>query len=202
MSLKYTATWQIIGSSRKQKAEMLFREKQQVMICVLTGATVCVFVLFWYLPLRRQMKAIEQAKTTQTLALARSAADGVRLPLLKEQLQQLQSELGDYEAHIPEQRNVGPFLSGIADLMNEHNLKEQVVTPGPEVEAEGFNCIPVSMQCKGQLAHLFTFYRRLQSLDRLVRIEQVKLSNDSDYGGEVSMETKAVLYYRAKAGQG
>ena len=172
------------------------------MICALTGATVCVFVLFWYLPLRKQMKAVAQAKTVQTLALARSAADSARLPLLKEQLQQLLSELGDYEAHIPEQRNVGPFLRGIADLMNEHNLREQVVTPGPEVEAEGFNCIPVGMQCKGQLSQLFKFYHRLQSLDRLVRIEQVKLSNDSNFGGEVSMETKAVIYYRTKAGRG
>ncbi len=170
------------------------------MICVLTGATICVFVLFWYLPLRRQMKAVAQAKTVQTLAMARSTADNARLPLLKEQLQQLHAELGDYEAHIAEQRNVGSFLSGIADLMNEHNLKEQVVTPGPEVEAEGFNCIPVSMQCKGQLTQLFKFYHRLQSLGRLVRIEQVKLSNDSNYGGEVSMETKAVIYYRTKAG--
>lgn len=172
------------------------------MICALTGATVCVFVLFWYLPLRRQMKAVAQAKTVQTLALARITADKARLPLLKEQLQQLDSELGDYEAHIPEQRNVGPFLSGIADLMNEHNLKEQVVTPGPEVQAEGFNCIPVSMHCKGQLTQLFRFYHRLQSLDRLIRIEQVKLSNDSNYGGEASMETKAVIYYRTKAEQG
>jgi Tfp pilus assembly protein PilO len=176
---------------------MLFRGKQQIIICVLTGATVCVFVLFWYLPLRRQTQAVEQAKTVQMLALAKSAADSARLPLLKEQLRQLHTQLGDYEAHIPDQRNVGPFLRGIADLMNEHNLREQVVTPGPEVEADGFDCIPVSMQCKGQLTQLFKFYRRLQSLDRLVRIEQVKLVNDSNYGGEVGMETKAVIYYRA-----
>ena len=172
------------------------------MICALTGTTICVFVLFWYLPLRKQARAVEQAKIVQTLALARSTTDSARLPLLKEQLQQLRSELGDYEAHIPEQRNVGPFLSGIADLMNEHNLREQVVTPGPEVEAEGFNCIPVSMHCRGQLSQLYQFYRRLQSLERLIRIEQVKLTNDSSYGGEVSMETKAVIYYRTKTERG
>jgi Tfp pilus assembly protein PilO len=85
--------------------------------------------------------------------------------------------------------------------MNEHDLKEQVITPGAEVEAERFRCIPVSMQCKGKLSQIFKFYHQLQALDRLVRIEQVRLSNDSGYDGQVSMETKAVIYYRAKVGQ-
>jgi len=180
---------------------MVFRGKQQVVICVIAGVIVCVFVLFWYLPLRARMKAVEQAKTAQVFAIAKGAADSQRLPLLKEQLQQLQSELGNYESNIPEQGALGAFVRGIADLMNEHSLKEQVVTPGAEVEAERFNCIPVSMQCKGRLSQIFKFYHRLQALDRLVRIERVRLSNDSGYDGQVSMETKAVIYYRARVGQ-
>ena len=181
---------------------MLIREKQQVIICVIAGVIVCVFVLFWYLPLRHRMKALEQVKATQTLAVARYDADGKRLPMLKEQVQQLSSKLGNYEAKIPQQGALGPFVRRIADLMNEHNLKEQVITPGGEIETDRFNCTPVRMQCKGKLEQVFKFYQQLQALDRLVRIEQVKLSNDSGYNGEVSMETRAVIYYRARVGQG
>jgi len=181
---------------------MLFREKQQVMICVIAGVIVCVFVLFWYLPLRHRMKSLEQVKATQTLAVARHNTDGERLPMLREQVQQLSSKLGNYEAKIPQQGALGPFVRRIADLMNEHNLKEQVITPGGEIETDRFNCTPVRMQCKGKLEQVFKFYQRLQALDRQVRIEQVKLSNDSGYNGEVSMETRAVIYYRARVGQG
>jgi Tfp pilus assembly protein PilO len=163
---------------------------------------VCVFVLFWYLPLRERTKAIKQTKTAQTLAIAKGTADSKQLPLLGEQLLKLQTELGDYEANIPEQRALGVFLHRIADLMNEHDLKEQVIAPGEEVKADKFNCIPVSMQCKGKLAQLSEFHRRLQALDRLVRIEQVKLSNDSNYNGELSMATEVVVYYRTKVGRG
>jgi len=181
---------------------MPFREKQQVIICVIAGVIVCVFVLFWYLPLRQRIKALGQVKATQTLAVARHDADGKRLPMLKEHVQQLSSKLGNYEAKIPQQGALGPFVRRIADLMNEHNLKEQVITPGGEIETDRFNCTPVRMQCKGKLEQVFKFYQRLQALDRLVRIEQVKLSNDSGYNGEVSMETRAVIYYRARVGQG
>ena len=52
------------------------------------------------------------------------------------------------------------------------------------------------------MAQMSEFYRRLQTQDRLVRIEKVKLSNDNSYSGQVNMETEAVVYYRAKVGQG
>ncbi len=181
---------------------MLFRERQQLTICVIAGVIVGGFVLFRYLPLRKRMKALRQTKAAQTLTIAKGTADNKRLPLLKEQLLELQRKLENYEANIPERSDIGVFLQRIAGLMNEHNLSEQVIEPRKEVKAEKLNCIPVNMQCKGKLAQIFEFYRRLQGLDRLVRIEQVKLSNDSDFSGEVSMEARAVIYYRAKVGQG
>jgi hypothetical protein len=42
----------------------------------------------------------------------------------------------------------------------------------------------------------------MQSLDRLVRIEHVELVNDSDFTGEVSLQTKVVIYYRPKSQRG
>jgi Tfp pilus assembly protein PilO len=181
---------------------MLLRERQQLMIFVVAGVTIGGFVLFRYLPLRRRMKAARQTKAAQTLTIAKGTADSKQIPLLKEQLLELHRELENYEANIPERSDIGMFLHRIADLMNEHNLSEQVIEPRKEVKGEKLNCIPVNMQCKGKLAHIFEFYRRLQGLDRLVRIEQVKLTNDSDYDGQVSMEAMAVIYYRAKVGQG
>ena len=181
---------------------MLFRERQQLTICVVAGVIVGGFVLFRYLPLRRTMKALRQTKAAQTLTIAKGTADNKQLCLLKEQMLKLQRELEKYEANIPGQSDIGVFLHRIADLMNEHNLSEQVIEPHKEVKGEKLNCIPVNMQCKGKLDQIFEFYRRLQGLDRLVRIEQVKLSNDSDFSGEVVMEAKAVIYYRAKVGQG
>ncbi|MHC4322844.1 MAG: type 4a pilus biogenesis protein PilO [Planctomycetota bacterium] len=146
------------------------------------------------------MKVIRQTKAAQSRAISKGAADSKQLPLMKEQLLELKAKLKNYEANIPEQNTFGGFLGRIADLMNENNLQEQQITPGEEVKAEQFNCIPVSMHCKGKLAQIFKLYRQLQTLDRLIRIEEVKLSNDNGYNGQVSMETKAFIYYRAKVG--
>ncbi|MHC4432084.1 MAG: type 4a pilus biogenesis protein PilO [Planctomycetota bacterium] len=181
---------------------MQFRDKQQITICFIAAAIVCVFVLVWYLPLRSKARAARRAKAERALAIAKGTADARQLPLLEEQLRKLQARLGDYEANIPGQRAHGVFLQRIADLMKEHDLKDQEIKPGQEIEADRFNCIPVVMRCKGELAQVSEFYRQLQAQDRLVRIEKVTLNNDDSYSGQVSMETEAVVYYRAKVGQG
>jgi len=182
--------------------EMFFRERQQITIFVIAAAIVGGFVLFRYQPLQRRIKAVKDARVAQTLVITKSQAESNQLPSLKQQLLKLQQAVGNYDANVPLQRALGGFLQKIADLMNEHNLGEQVVTPGEEIKSGELNCIPLAIQGKGKLAKIFEFYKRLQSLDRLVRIEQVKLENDSDFNGEVKMQTRAVVYYRTEAAKG
>ena len=178
---------------------MLFRERRQI---VLFGAAVLMvsgFVLFRYLPLRERMATVRQTKAAERKAVNEDATQGRLLPVLEEQARNLSESIGDYDAKIPPERELGAFLGRITDLMNEHSLKEQVVTPGGEVKSGELNCIPVDIECRGNLAQMFEFFKGLQSLDRLVRIEQIKLSNDADFSGEVRLETRAVIYYQAGA---
>ncbi len=182
---------------------ILFREKQQIVIYVVAGVMAAGFVLFRYLPLRKRIKALEQAKATQTAAIAKASAQSRQLPALEKELLELQSKVGDYQRQIPAQRALGAFLHRIADLMNEHGLKGQLVEPGKEVKIADdtkLHAIPVNMQCKGRLAQIFKFYKSLQGLGRFVRIERVKLENARDFTGEVSMQTEAVIYYRLETG--
>jgi Tfp pilus assembly protein PilO len=181
---------------------MLFRERQQTVIFVLGGVIVGGFILLRYLPLQKRIRAVEQSLASQRLVIAKASAESQQTAMVKEQLLQLQKAVENYEANIPAQRALGEFLHRIANLMNEHNLQEQLVQPGSETKADELNCIPISMRCKGSLKQIFEFFKSLEKLDRLVRIEEVKLLNDRDFSGEVSMETKAVIYYRAEGGQG
>ena len=181
---------------------MLFQERKQIAICVAAGAIVAAFVLFCYRPLRQRIKAVEQTKAAQTLAITKASMERVQMPVIKEQLRTLQRTVGNYKANIPAQNDFGVFLQQIADLMSKHNLKEQVIAPRKEIVVKGLSCIPVDVQCKGKLAQVFEFYKRIRKLDRLIRIERVELANDRDFSGDVSMQTKVVIYYRPQSKQG
>jgi len=178
---------------------VFFRKKQQLTICVVAVMLIADFLWFGCLPLWKTMRAIKQTKAALRVVIAKGTIGSRQLPVLKEQLQKLQETVSNYEVNVPTQRDLGGFLQQIANLMTDHNLSEQVVAPSKEIEADGLSCIPIKMKCKGRLAQVFQFYKRLQRLDRLVRVEQVKLVNDSDFSGEVSMETQAVIYYRPEA---
>jgi len=163
---------------------------------------VAGFVLFRYLPLRKKMKAVEKTRASQALVITKDMAKNEKLPALREEFEQLQSEVSNYERQIPADRELGTFLHKIADLMNGHNLKGQFIEPGEEIEGEELNYIPVNMKCKGRLKQIFEFYKSLQSLERLVRIEEVKLLNENNFSGEVNMQTQAVVYYRPQSIEG
>ena len=180
----------------------MFREKQQITICLIAVVTVGGFLLFRFIPLHKKIKAVKQTRATQSLIIAKGISDSEQLPLFTDQLLKLKSKLDNYKANIPEQRDLGAFVHQIADLMNQYNLKEQEITPHLEIESDGLNCIPVSIQCTGELIQIFKFYQQLQELDRLIRIKQVKLINDKNFSGEVGMETDAVIYYRTQVVQG
>jgi Tfp pilus assembly protein PilO len=148
------------------------------------------------------MKAVKQAQATQKLVIMKASSGSKQLPALTQKLQKLQKMIDNYEAKIPQERALGSFLQQIANLMTEYDLAEQFVAPGKEIKAGDLNCIPLNIKCKGRLKQVFQFYKRLQQLDRLVRIEQTELVNDPDYKGRVALQTKAVIYYKTKSEQG
>lgn len=181
---------------------MLFKEKQQAVIWAAAVVMVGGFVLFRYLPLQRRLKSVRQAHAVQMLAISKASAESRQIPVVKEQLLQSQRTVGNYEQQIPTQRELGEFLQRIANLMNKYNLQEQLIQPGQEMKAGQLNCVPVNMQCKGKLSQIFKFCRNVQGLDRLVRIEHIKLVNDNNFSGDVTMQTEAVIYYRADVEEG
>lgn len=175
---------------------MIFREKQKIISCVIAVVMVAGFVLFRYLPLRRRINAAQQKLAAQKLTIETGAVHSQQSQVLKAQSDQLRRTIGNYEQRIPGDRAIGVFLHKMASLMNDYNLQEQLIEPGKEIEAGQLNCIPLKIQCKGELKQIFEFYSQIQQLDRLIRIEQVKLKNNKDFNGPVTMETNAVIYYK------
>ncbi len=181
---------------------MFFRAKQQMIIFIAAGVMLMGFVFFVYLPMRKKMKTVKSETAVTRVAIEEANSRKKQLPVLKKRFQQMQSVTKEFELNMPEERELGSFLHQIADLMNEHNLKDQFIEPAKEVETKKINCIPVSMKCRGKLAQIFEFYKSLQNLNRLIRIEHVSLENKSDPGSEIDMETKVVIYYRTTKEKG
>jgi len=175
--------------------------KQQVWICVIGVLFVADFVFYGYLPSHRRLQTIKRSRMRQEHVIGMSALQAEALPALEERLKDARKTVRNYDDGVPTEGALGLFLRQIADIMTEHELSDQVVVPGRELEADELNCIPVHMNCTGTLIGVFGFFNDLQGLRRLVRIEKVTLANDREFSGTVTMETDAVIFYRPEKSQ-
>jgi len=177
-------------------------ERQQLGIFAALIVMIAVFAMLQYWPMNSRAHAIEQVKAVQLSVGMKMDEQAKKLPTLKNLYAQMQAQVGNYDAKIPTDRKLGAFLQEIADVMNKHNLREQVVQPESEMQADTLMCIPVRIQCKGTTDQLFEFFKSLQKVERLVRIERVQLKNNLEMDGLVAMDARVNIYYRQSKQQG
>jgi len=168
--------------------------KQQIWVYIIAGLFVCDFVACGYLPSRQRLSSLERVSAQQRKTIATAAAQSAELPGLERRLREMKKAVEGFDLRVPADRALGTFLQQIAGIMKDCGLGEQVVLPGKEVKTEGLNCVPVHVACKGTLTDIFRFFTKLQSLDRLVRIEKVAMDNDLDLTGQISVQVEAAIF--------
>jgi len=176
----------------------LSHRRQQVWVCVIAGLFLCDFVLCAYLPAQQRLASLKDARMEQRRTIDMAAGQNGELPGLKARLRDTLRLVEQFETAVPSDKALGVFLQRVTMLMAEEKLTEQVVLPGKELEAGELGCIPIQMSCQGTLTNLFNFFRELQALNRLVRIETVKIENDAAFGGQLTLQAEAFIFYQLK----
>jgi Tfp pilus assembly protein PilO len=171
--------------------------RQQIWVGAIAVLFVSDFVLCGYIPSQNRLAALEQARVQQQGVIRMAAGQSEELPRLRRRLQDTSRVVEHYETYVPPEAALGTFLQQIAGLMTTHHLVDQVVVPGKECTGAGVNCIPVHVTCTGVLVDVFGFFNDLLALDRLVRIEQVVLTNDGGLTGRIGIQIEAVIFYQA-----
>jgi len=168
--------------------------KQQMWVYIIAALFVCDFVACGYLPSRQRLSSLERVWTQQRKTIAMAAAQSAELPGLERRLRDMKKAVEGFDLRVPADRALGTFLQQIAGIMTDCRLAEQVVLPGKELKSNDLNCVPIHVACKGTLSDMFRFFTKLQSLDRLVRVEKVAMENDSDLTGQISVQVEAIIF--------
>ncbi|MBM4026520.1 MAG: hypothetical protein FJ280_14140 [Planctomycetes bacterium] len=176
--------------------------RQQMWVYVITGLFVCDFILCGYIPSQQRLVFLQRAKAQQRQIIDMAAAQSAELAGLERRVRGMETAVEGFDHRVPAERALGTFLLQIGSLMKDFRLIDQDVVPGKELKTEDLHCIPIYVACKGTLTDIFGFFARLQSLDRLVRIERVTLENDTELTGRVSLRLEAVIFEQAAKPRG
>ncbi len=176
-------------------------KKQQAWVYAIAALFVVDFVFYGYLPSHRRLQTLKRSRAQKEQVIAMGVSQAEALDVLEKRLTDTRDAVKDYDLSVPRDSALGVFLRQITDIMTDHELSNQSVIPGETLETDALHCIPVRMNCTGTLSGVFGFFHGLQSSKRLVRIEKVTLQNSSEFGGTVTMQTEAVIFYRPEKAQ-
>ena len=172
-------------------------DKQQLMIIALAVVVAGGFAVFRYTPIVRQRYDVAKKMETQNAVMEKVCTESAQIPELKQQRDQLSEKMLSFSEKVPEGRNFARLWQQIADVMNACDLRDQLIQPGQEMKSDHLCSIPLTIECKGTLAQIYRFFQSLENIDRLIRIEELKLENDAEYNEIVTLYAKANLYYQS-----
>ena len=175
---------------------MKFLEKQQIVIFALAIVVIAGFGVFRYYPLVKENGDVKKAKADHLADAARTNTQIRQMPVIRDEIDKLRRQVGDFESQIPQHRSLAGLWQEIADIMNTHNLTDQLVQPGDEIHGERLSRIPLKIRCSGALSQIFEFFRSIEQLDRLIRVEHLDLAGDKDFSGYVTVNAQANVYYQ------
>ncbi len=175
---------------------MALCNRKQIAILAVAATTVAAFFGGLYLPMARKLSSIRNEQRQYGLEAAQLSANTSHLPALSDQLVAIKAKVGDFSARIPKERQLGEFMQSVSSIMNESDLRNQLVQPGEAVKSKDIHCIPVDIKCEGTLSQVFRLLRSLEDIERTIRFENVELTTDRTFSGTVNLHARVYIYYK------
>ena len=111
-------------------------DRKQVILLAITAAVGAGFAMFGYLPIARQKLVLRESMRRNALTLEQIRVQGRELPDLEKKVEALEQKAVEFNEKVPRERQFAQLWQTITQIMNEHQLSNQLVQPGVEVRGE------------------------------------------------------------------
>jgi len=142
-----------------------------------------VFLLI--LPKHKEITALEIKIAAQENEIAKNQAKAAKLPQLKLENEKLIKRLEDLKQQLPEEKEITSLLKQVSDLCIRAGLKVYLWKPGAKkTHSSGIVYeIPVNVELRGSYHSLGFFFSSLTKLNRIVNINDFKLTDPKPDNG-------------------
>ena len=162
---------------------------QKTLVCI--GSVIFLLALYWFLgfsPNLDRVKSLQQAVGRLDQDIAANKAKIKRLPELEAELFRREEEFVWAKTLLPEDSQaLERLLASFEKLGRDEGVEFQSFQPGGETVRDFYATREVKLKLQGEFHNLMRYFDRLARLDRLVRLEDVKLSPAGQKNGEVSV---------------
>lgn len=170
--------------------------KQLLVTVAVVVLVILVAVVALFMPQQRKLKKLEADTILTQAELSENETKAQMVPALIEQVERMKLLYKDFDQRLPIQDELGGFLETISTHLIDAKLVDQLIERKNPIPGDLFYTLPVVMRLSGNYLDTAEFLRRLDSMERLARVEKMKIHrnpNESD----LDIELQINIYFTA-----
>jgi|TARA_B100001964_G_C13886901_1_gene445454 Tfp pilus assembly protein PilO len=143
-----------------------------ILLAMIIGAMMFVY--------RGQGKRLEECKARVTAAegtVNTQARTVAIFPELVKQVKSMRARYKNFDRRLPDRQELGGFLKELSGYLGDDNFSEQLIEPGSPTREDLFHTLPIIMRFKGSYLTSVDFFKRIDKMERLTRIQKLKITN-------------------------
>ncbi|HAU37240.1 MAG TPA: hypothetical protein DCX07_05935 [Phycisphaerales bacterium] len=160
-------------------------------VLVVMGAAAA----FVYVPQSRKLNELRGEVVSQEEAIKMDLQRAAVVPEIRNQVQEMRSRYINWQRRLPKQKELGQFLREISTQISDQSLSNQVIEPGNPAREELYHTLPIIMKFGGPYPAMAQFLKGLENMERLTRVQRIRIKNDPKKDGEVDVELRLNIYF-------
>lgn len=133
-----------------------------------------LFYKFYYVQTKEKIDILKGDIERLNLELKKYENLAEKERILETQIRQRKEFLNRLKEILPSEKEIPGILKQIALLAKENNLEVVTFEPSEEIPQDYYNIIPIKMEIKGNFGSILRFLNSVESLPRLVVLENIK----------------------------
>jgi len=158
------------------KVENLSRVQRILISSVLFIVIVGTFFYFFYWPKLEAIASLKTELTKLEKKLETAKRNAASLKKFQAQMKEAEAQFNMAMKKLPEKEEIPSLLTSISDSGQAVGLDFLLFEPKAETKKEFYAEIPVAMSVQGDYHNLASFFDRVARLNRIVNIENIRMS--------------------------
>jgi type IV pilus assembly protein PilO len=158
------------------KVENLSKAQRILISAALFIVILAVFIYFFYWPKFEKIASLKTQLTKIEAKLATAKRNAAGLKKFKAKMKEAEAQFNMAIKKLPEKEEIPSLLTAISDSGQAVGLDFLLFAPKAEKKKEFYAEIPVSMSLRGGYHNLAVFFDQVARLNRIVNIEDIKMS--------------------------
>ncbi len=148
-------------------------------IWIVTGILAAMIVAAVLVVYRGQGKRLDEfkARISATRSTVDTQSQTVAIfPELVKQIKSMRARYKNFDRRLPGRQELGGFLKEISGYLGDEHFSDQLIEPGSPTRQDLFHTLPIIMRFKGSYLTSVKFFKRIEEMQRLTRIQKLKIT--------------------------